>query len=121
MKKKITVFIFVFMMIAIQAAAAEIAAPFIPTDPILPLSQVKPGMKAEIRTVLHGNKITPFSATLIGVVPRKTSPKNLILVRVDDKYVRASGGIAAGMSGSPVLCWRKAGRGDRIWLVFRRQ
>lgn len=102
MKKKITVFIFVFMMIAIQAAAAEIAAPFIPTDPILPLSQVKPGMKAEIRTVLHGNKITPFSATLIGVVPRKTSPKNLILVRVDDKYVRASGGIAAGMSGSPV-------------------
>jgi hypothetical protein len=102
MKKKITVFIFVFMMIAIHAAAAEIAAPFIPTDPILPLSQVKAGMKAEIRTVLHGNKITPFSATLIGVVPRKTSPKNLILVRVDDKYVRASGGIAAGMSGSPV-------------------
>ena len=78
------------------------AKPFVPTDPILPLSEVKEGMDAEIRTVLQGTKISRFSATLLGVVPRKTSPKNLILIRVDDPYVRANGGIAAGMSGSPV-------------------
>ncbi len=101
MKNKIAVFIFIMMMLTMPAAAAD-KGPFVPTDPILPLSQVKAGMKAEIRTVLHGNKITPFKATLIGIVPRKTSPKNLILVRVDDPYVRANGGIAAGMSGSPV-------------------
>ena len=76
--------------------------PFIPTDPVMPLSQVKAGMKAEIRTVLHGTQISRFPATLLGIVPRKTSPKNLILIRVDDPYVRSSGGIAAGMSGSPV-------------------
>ncbi len=81
--------------------AAE-AKPFVPTDPILPLAQVREGMKAEIRTVLHGTKVSRFSATLLGVVPRKTIPKNLILIRVDDPYVRAGGGIASGMSGSPV-------------------
>ncbi len=85
--------------------AASLAAEkvqFVPIDPVMPLSEVKPGMKAEIRTVLHGTKISRFPATLLGVVPRKTSPKNLILIRVDDPYVRANGGIAAGMSGSPV-------------------
>ena len=76
--------------------------PFVPTDPVMALSQVKPGMKAEIRTVLQGTQISRFSATLLGIIPRKTSPKNLILIRVDDLYVRANGGIAAGMSGSPV-------------------
>ncbi|MDD4159379.1 MAG: SpoIVB peptidase S55 domain-containing protein [Synergistaceae bacterium] len=75
---------------------------FVPIDPVLPLSDIKPGMKAEIRTVLRGTKISRFPATLLGIVPRKTSPKNLILLRVDDPYVRANGGIAAGMSGSRV-------------------
>lgn len=89
------------VLLPVSSCAAE-NKPFVPTDPILPLSQVKPGMKAEIRTVLHGTKISRFSATLLGIVPRKTSPKNLVLIRVDDPYVRANGGIAAGMSGSPV-------------------
>ena len=89
------------IFIPVTSLAAE-KKPFVPNVPVMPLSQVKPGMKAEIRTVLHGTKISRFPATLLGVVPRKTSPKNLILIRVDDPYVRANGGIAAGMSGSPV-------------------
>ncbi len=103
--------------VTLMAAAVIIACPavsfavqpkpFVPTDPMLPLSEVREGMKAEIRTVLHGTKISRFSATLLGVVPRKTSPKNLILIRVDDPYVRANGGIAAGMSGSPVYAGGK--------------
>ena len=92
---------FLSVLLPVSSCAAE-NKPFVPTDPVLPLSQVKPGMKAEIRTVLQGTKISRFSATLLGIVPRKTSPKNLILIRVDDPYVRANGGIAAGMSGSPV-------------------
>lgn len=89
------------VLLPVSSCAAE-NKPFVPADPVLPLSQIKPGMKAEIRTVLHGTKISRFPATLLGIVPRKTSPKNLVLIRVDDPYVRANGGIAAGMSGSPV-------------------
>lgn len=97
----VTVFFLWGIFLPVTSTAAE-KKPFVPNVPVMPLSQVKPGMKAEIRTVLHGTKISRFPATLLGVVPRKTSPKNLILIRVDDPYVRANGGIAAGMSGSPV-------------------
>ena len=84
------------------AAAAEKPQKFVPTEPIMPLSQIKPGMTGYAKTVLSGTKITPFEISVIGVLPRKTSPKNLIVIEVKDEYVRSHGGIAAGMSGSPV-------------------
>ena len=84
------------------ACAAEKPQKFVPTEPIMPLSQIKPGMTGYAKTVFSGTKITPFEISVIGVLPRKTSPKNLIVIEVKDEYVRAHGGIAAGMSGSPV-------------------
>ena len=84
------------------AFAAEKPQKFVPTEPIMPLSQIKPGMTGYAKTVFSGTKITPFEISVIGVLPRKTSPKNLIVIEVKDEYVRAHGGIAAGMSGSPV-------------------
>lgn len=91
------------LLFAGTALAAQPAPKkFTPVEPIMPVSQIKPGMKAKVKTVLEGTKIYQFDATLLGVIPGKSAPKNLILIRVDDKYVRDSGGIAAGMSGSPV-------------------
>ena len=84
------------------ACAAEKPQKFVPTEPIMPLSQIKPGMTGYAKTVFSGTKITPFEISVIGVLPRKTSPKNLIVIEVKDEYVRSHGGIAAGMSGSPV-------------------
>jgi len=89
-------------VIAVAASGCAYGAPFVPTDPIMPLSQVRPGMKGEARTVMTGTNVTSFKVTLLGVLPRKTSPRSLILIRVDDPAVLASGGIAEGMSGSPV-------------------
>ena len=83
------------------AFAAEHPQKFVPTEPVMPLSQIKPGMTGYAKTVFSGTKITPFEISVIGVLPRKTSPKNLIVIEVKDEYVRAHGGIAAGMSGSP--------------------
>ena len=79
------------------AFAAEKPQKFVPTEPIMPLSQIKPGMTGYAKTVFSGTKITPFEISVIGVLPRKTSPKNLIVIEVKDEYVRAHGGIAAGM------------------------
>ena len=90
------------MLICVAVCTPAFAARFVPTDPIMPLSQVKAGMTGEARTVISGTKITAFKITVLGVMPRKTNPRHLIVIRVDDKYVRANGGIAAGMSGSPV-------------------
>lgn len=103
--KKFTAIIAAFALAAALcacAAAAEKPQKFVPTEPVMPLSQIKPGMKGYAKTVFSGTKITPFEIEVIGVLPRKTSPKNLIVIEVKDKYVREHGGIAAGMSGSPV-------------------
>lgn len=103
MKKIFAAMSIIMLLLAAQpsAGAAE-AGKFIPTVPILPLSQLKPGMKGEAHTVKLGTKITTFRFTVLGVIPRKTSPKNLILFRIDDKETVEEGGVAAGMSGSPL-------------------
>lgn len=90
-----------------NAAGYAEAKPFVPSDPTMPVSQVKAGMKAEVRTVFSGTQISSFGVTVLGVVPRKTNPKNLILIRVDDSKVRDNGGVAAGMSGSPVYIGKR--------------
>jgi hypothetical protein len=74
--------------------------PFVPSDPIMPLSEVKPGMKGECYTVIKGSDVVSFQAEVIDVIPSGGSPKNLILVKVGGKAVEETG-IAAGMSGSP--------------------
>ncbi|MCF0247783.1 MAG: hypothetical protein HUJ86_04160, partial [Synergistes sp.] len=97
------------LLSALIAAALLILTPtvssaekFIPSEPTMPLSKIKPGMTGYAKTVLAGTEIIKFKVSVIGIMPRKTSPKNLILVRILDKRVSENGGIAAGMSGSPV-------------------
>ncbi len=69
---------------------------------ILPLSEVKEGMKGVARTVFSGNVPTEFSVEILGVVPGAVGPKQDMIVG------RLSGGgadrtaVFAGMSGSPV-------------------
>jgi len=95
------------LFIFLNAADMAEARAFVPTDPIMPVDQVKAGMKAEVHTVLSGTKISSFGVTVIGIVPRKSYPKNLILIRVDDSSIRNNGGVAAGMSGSPVYIGKR--------------
>lgn len=75
--------------------------PFVPKDPILPLAKVVPGMKAEVRTVVSGTKIISFPVKILGIVPRKETPRNLILIQGEGPLMETVG-IAQGMSGSPV-------------------
>jgi hypothetical protein len=75
--------------------------PFVPTDPIMPLSKVRPGMTGDCLTVVKGTQVTSFRAEVIDVVRTGGNPQNLILIRVSGPVVDATGGIASGMSGSP--------------------
>lgn len=103
--KKITAIILTLAAVLAVSEGAEAsgkAGGFVPSEPVMPLSAIKPGMTGYAKTVLSGTEVTPFEVAVIGVLPRKTSPKNLIVIEVKDKYVREHGGIAAGMSGSPV-------------------
>lgn len=54
-------------------------------------------------TVVSGAKIQPFQVKFLGVLSGDGAVQNLLLVQVSGKALEEFGGIAAGMSGSPVF------------------
>src|SRR5438552_9855137 len=100
---------------AFAAAAALICTVVVPAhsrasiprySDIMPLSQVKAGMKGYGLTVFHGTTIEKFEVTVVGVVKQGS----LIVAGHDMILVRMAGGpiterkayLIHGMSGSPV-------------------
>lgn len=69
--------------------------------PILPLAEIKPGMKGHGMTVFAGTKPDRFNIEVVGVLRNFLPRQDIILVRSDDPRLLHSG-IVAGMSGSPV-------------------
>lgn len=75
---------------------------------VLRLKDVKVGMKGFGKTVVHGRKIETFEVEVLGILSNNKVNENLlingksILVKVSGDVIRRAGGIAAGMSGSPV-------------------
>lgn len=78
------------------------ASPGEATGKIFPLKDILPGLVGEARTVIRGEEIVSFPIEILSVLPRKGSPAHLILVKADGPVIEKTGGIAAGMSGSPV-------------------
>ncbi len=70
--------------------------------PIMPLSQVRPGMDCTGETVIRGTAISSFGVHVEGVVDVPGEGAR-ILIRVSGPAV-AGTGIAEGFSGSPVYC-----------------
>ena len=82
--------------------AALALAPLQGSTPIMPLSEVKPGMVGVGRTVFEGTELKDFKVHIIGVLKNIQGPKrDLILARLEGDPVTQTG-VAAGMSGSPV-------------------
>lgn len=73
-----------------------------PQPEILPLDQIKPGMKGEARTIFAGDKVESMQLEVLGVLPNLMGPKHdIILVELKGENVEFTG-VAGGMSGSPV-------------------
>lgn len=64
--------------------------------------EVRPGLKGVGKTVISGNTIETFDVEVLGLVPQSPPLNNLIMVRVSGDVIERSGGIAQGMSGTPV-------------------
>jgi len=75
---------------------------------ILRLKDVKIGMKGFGKTVVLGRKIETFDVEVLGILANNKVNENVlingksILVKVSGEVIKKAGGIAAGMSGSPV-------------------
>ncbi len=69
---------------------------------IIPLSEIKPGMKGYGLTVVRGTEISRFEVEVVDVLDEPGQRNDFIVVRVFGEAIQRSGGIAQGMSGSPV-------------------
>jgi hypothetical protein len=70
-------------------------------EPIIPLGQVRAGMKGYGLTVFQGTRPERFDVEVIGVLHNFLPKQDIILIRSDDPRLLHSG-IVAGMSGSPI-------------------
>ena len=97
-----TAFIFAAMAQVVFAAAwpglsAEDA------KKIMPVSEVKRGMRGYGLTVFHGTKIEKFDVEILGILKRMNTGRDLIMVRIGGGPITSRNtGIIGGMSGSPI-------------------
>src|SRR5688572_21545117 len=85
---------------ALLLAAATVATPS-PSPEILPIDQVRPGMKGVGRTVFEGNRMEEFQVEIIGVLENTGPKQSMVLARLVGGPLEKTG-VIAGMSGSPV-------------------
>jgi hypothetical protein len=102
----------------LAALAATLVAPAAAraADPIMPLAEVKPGMRCTGLTVVHALDISAFDVEVVDVVDRQRGSAARIIVRVSGPAVDASG-LGPGFSGSPIICPDAAGVGRNIGAV----
>jgi len=78
-----------------------VSCPVLAVELFLP-EEVRPGLRGIGKTVISGNTIETFDVEVLGLVPQSPPLSNLIMVRVSGEAIDRAGGIARGMSGSPV-------------------
>ncbi|MCS7171929.1 MAG: hypothetical protein N0A24_00695 [Armatimonadetes bacterium] len=84
--------------LAVLTVAGSVAAH--PEGEIFPVERIRPGMRGIGRTVVSGTRVEEFAFEVLGVTRGPGFP--LVLFRAFGPLIRRSGGIAAGMSGSPM-------------------
>ena len=69
--------------------------------PLMPVENLRVGMKGYAKTVISGDTIETFPIEVLGVTGDENSGYQ-ILIKAGGSLIERSGGIAQGMSGSPV-------------------
>lgn len=88
--------------VALLACSARAGAQAAETK-VMPLSEVRPGMQGEGRTVFAGATVESFRVHILGVLENAVGPRqSLVLARLEGGPLERTG-VIAGMSGSPVF------------------
>jgi len=69
---------------------------------IMPLSEVLPGMTGVGKTVVAGDVISLFAVRVVGIINEPGKEGDFIVVRASGGAISEAGGVAMGMSGSPI-------------------
>lgn len=98
-------------------AGLALAAPARAADPIMPLSEVRAGMRCTSLSVVQGLEPVSFDVEVLDVVegdPSSDGPR--ILIQVSGPAVDRTG-IGPGFSGSPIYCQDGQGRQANIGAI----
>jgi hypothetical protein len=88
--------LFLLFCIVLSVASQALAR-----TPLMPVENLKVGMQGYAKTVISGDTIETFPVEVLGVTG-SDSMGYQILIRASGDVMERSGGIAQGMSGSPV-------------------
>jgi hypothetical protein len=90
-------------LLMLVTGASRAAAP----PEAFPVSEIRPGLRGVLLTVLEGETPESLAVEVVGVLDRPDPDRHIVLIRgLDERLKRI--GIAAGMSGSPIYI------GDRL-------
>ncbi len=89
------------LRLAATTAVGADAPPVLPPG-MMALSDVKPGMKGEWRTVVQGSTVQTFQLEVLGVMENFNAPKLSIIICQATDPSQIENGPVQGMSGSPV-------------------
>jgi hypothetical protein len=92
-----TIFLLVCLLMLGTPAGAAAAVP------LMSLDEIQVGAQGVARTVIAGTRIEEFGVEVLGILKNKGAVGDLILVRTFGDVIDRAGGVAQGMSGSPVF------------------
>jgi len=90
------------LLISLQLLLSSGAALGSTGDNFLGLEGIEKGMEGTGKTVVKGTEISTFSVKVIDVMDEPGKLQDFIVIRASGKPIEESGGVAQGMSGSPV-------------------
>ena len=79
----------------------QLAVPAAANIPLMPIRDLRPGMQGIGKTVIQGDTIEEFNVEILGVQGSEATGYS-VFVRLYGDLIEKTGGVAQGMSGSPV-------------------
>jgi len=91
-------------------------------EPIMPLDEVRIGMKGYGLSVFHGTSVEPFEVEVVSIQRDFAPGRGVIWLRCPGERMQKTGPVS-GMSGSPIFLWEEgesgvAGHGGRLIGAF---
>ncbi len=102
-------------MLVVAGLLLPASSPAAPEE-FLRLGEIRPGMRGVGRTVIQGTKVEEFGFEVVGTTSGPTG--RLVLFRAFGPVIERAGGVAGGMSGSPMYIQGRLAGGLSYAYVF---
>ena len=90
------------LVAAVALAVGVVPVPGVAAPAVLPAREIAAGMTGIGKTVIVGTAVVDFDVKVLGVLHNAGPAGDLVLFRASGPAIQSVGGIAAGMSGSPI-------------------